>query len=103
MTKTFSVELSMPEPPEEAQARAATALKNPAQAVGLGLTRFESPAMPGERLKTPREVPRNLPAPQPQRPSDAGTPPASRRAAALSSGSVTGMRKRPPTKEVGGL
>ncbi len=39
MTKTFSVELSMPEPPEEAQARAATALKTPAQAVGLGLTK----------------------------------------------------------------
>lgn len=39
MAKTFNLELSMPEAPDEAQARAATALKDPAQAVGLGLTK----------------------------------------------------------------
>ena len=37
MAKTFRVELSMQEAPVEAQARAATALKQPARAVGLRL------------------------------------------------------------------
>ncbi|HME03349.1 MAG TPA: hypothetical protein VKG38_10015 [Solirubrobacteraceae bacterium] len=37
MAKTFRVELSMREAPADAQARAATALKDPARAVGLRL------------------------------------------------------------------
>ena len=37
MAKTFSLELSMREAPDEAQALAATALKQPAAAVGLRL------------------------------------------------------------------
>lgn len=37
MAKAFNVELSMPEGPAEAQARAATALVRPARAVGLRL------------------------------------------------------------------
>jgi len=37
MAKTFSVELSMREAPEQAQARAATALKDPARRLGLRL------------------------------------------------------------------
>jgi hypothetical protein len=37
MAKTFRVELSMREAPAEAQARAATALNQPARAVGLRL------------------------------------------------------------------
>jgi hypothetical protein len=37
MAKTFSVELSMREAPSEAQARAVTALNEPARAVGLRL------------------------------------------------------------------
>ncbi len=39
MANTFNLELSMREPPTEAQARAATALKEPARAVGLHLTK----------------------------------------------------------------
>jgi hypothetical protein len=39
MASPFSVELSMPEPPAEAQARAATALSEPARLVGLRLTK----------------------------------------------------------------
>jgi hypothetical protein len=35
----FNVELAMREPPVEAQARAATALSQPAQAIGLRLTK----------------------------------------------------------------
>jgi hypothetical protein len=38
MAKAFNLELAMPEEPTEAQARAATALKDPARAVGLSLT-----------------------------------------------------------------
>jgi hypothetical protein len=37
MARTFRVELSMREAPADAQARAATALKDPARAVGLRL------------------------------------------------------------------
>ena len=39
MASAFKVELSMPEPPPEAQARAAIALDDPAGAVGLRLTK----------------------------------------------------------------
>ena len=39
MATAFNVELSMREPPAEAQARAATALTGPARAVGLRLTK----------------------------------------------------------------
>lgn len=39
MAKSFSVELSMAEPPAEAQARAAGALKDAARVVGLRLTK----------------------------------------------------------------
>lgn len=39
MPTTFNVELSMREPPAEAQARAASALTEPARAVGLRLTK----------------------------------------------------------------
>jgi hypothetical protein len=39
MAIPFNVELSMPEPPAEAHARAATALEEPARAVGLRLTK----------------------------------------------------------------
>jgi hypothetical protein len=39
MANAFNVQLSMREPPEEAQARAATALQEPARAVGLRLTK----------------------------------------------------------------
>ena len=39
MASPFTVELSMPEPPAEAQARAADTLTDPARAVGLRLTR----------------------------------------------------------------
>lgn len=39
MARPFSVELSMREPPAEAQARAADALAEPARAVGLRLTK----------------------------------------------------------------
>lgn len=39
MASTFNVELSMREAPREAQARAATALTEPARAVGLRLTK----------------------------------------------------------------
>jgi hypothetical protein len=39
MASAFNVELSMPEPPAEAQARAADALAEPARAVGLRLTK----------------------------------------------------------------
>ena len=42
MAETFSVELSMREAPDEAQARAATALKQPAAAVGLRLKNREA-------------------------------------------------------------
>ena len=42
MAKSFSVELSMRESPEEAQARASAALADPARAVGLRLTGNES-------------------------------------------------------------
>ncbi len=38
MAREFNVELSMREPPAEAQARAATALSAPARTVGLRLT-----------------------------------------------------------------
>jgi hypothetical protein len=39
MASTFNIELSMREAPAEAQARAATALTEPARAVGLRLTK----------------------------------------------------------------
>jgi hypothetical protein len=39
MASAFNVELSMPEAPAEAQARAANALEEPALAVGLRLTK----------------------------------------------------------------
>ena len=39
MASPFNVELSMPEPPAEAQARAADAFVEPARAVGLRLTK----------------------------------------------------------------
>jgi hypothetical protein len=39
MAAKFSVELSMPESPDEAQARAANALAEPARRVGLRLTK----------------------------------------------------------------
>jgi hypothetical protein len=39
MAKNFSVEVSLPEAPAQAQARAARALAEPARAVGLRLTR----------------------------------------------------------------
>lgn len=39
MANVFNVQLSMREPPAEAQARAATALTEPARAVGLRLTK----------------------------------------------------------------
>jgi hypothetical protein len=50
MAKSFSVELSMHEAPQEAQARAATALADPAKAVGLRLTANQ----PGELSYRPR-------------------------------------------------
>jgi hypothetical protein len=39
MASPFNVELSMPEPPAEAQARAASALDEPAKLIGLRLTK----------------------------------------------------------------
>jgi hypothetical protein len=50
MPSAFNVELSMREPPDEAQARAATALVEPARAVGLRLTKRGA----GELGYTPR-------------------------------------------------
>jgi hypothetical protein len=50
MAKSFSVELSTGEPPEEAQARASAALAGPAKAVGLRLTASE----PGRLSYRPR-------------------------------------------------
>jgi hypothetical protein len=50
MAKSFSVELSMREAPAEAQARASTALADPAKAVGLRLTASE----PGKLSFRPR-------------------------------------------------
>ncbi len=45
MADEFSFELAMHEPPTEAQARAATVLKEPAHAVGLRLTKREGGAL----------------------------------------------------------
>src|SRR4029077_2782794 len=42
MASSFNVELSMQEPPAEAQARAAAVLADPARAVGLRLTKRSS-------------------------------------------------------------
>ncbi len=50
MASPFTVEVSMPEPPPEAQARAAEALHEPARAVGLRLTKRAQ----GELQYTPR-------------------------------------------------
>jgi hypothetical protein len=50
MPSAFNVELSMREAPTEAQARAATALVEPARAVGLRLTKRDA----GELSYTPR-------------------------------------------------
>ena len=50
MAAAFNVDLSMREPPAEAQARAVTALKDPAHAVGLRLTKRG----PGELSYRPR-------------------------------------------------
>jgi hypothetical protein len=51
MAAPFDVQLSMPEPPSEAQARAASALVEPARAVGLRLTKRG----PGELGYAPRK------------------------------------------------
>jgi len=50
MASTFNVELSMREPPGEAQERAATALTEPARAIGLHLAKHGE----GELTYTPR-------------------------------------------------
>src|SRR5690349_12743665 len=50
MPSAFNVELSMREPPAEAQARAVTALVEPARAIGLRLTKRGA----GELGYTPR-------------------------------------------------
>ena len=50
MASPFTVELSMPEPPAEAQARAASDLTEPARIVGLRLTK----RAPGELQYKPR-------------------------------------------------
>jgi hypothetical protein len=50
MASSFNVELSMQEPPAEAQARAAAVLADPARAVGLRLTKRSS----GELRYSPR-------------------------------------------------
>jgi hypothetical protein len=45
MARPFTIELAVPEPPTEAEARAAIALAEPARAIGLRLTKRDAGAL----------------------------------------------------------